>query len=138
MDFVLGIKLFVVCCQLVHLSWASGQDRCQASQNITEMARWSQNLLQIQDQERLSTYWENNIQILDDKLLNLRNVFYERSVQTIESVCHVFKRIGGQWYDLCGFLDGEKLLCMDGLYHSIMNNDCLIYSFGLGKMSRMY
>ena len=33
----------------------------------------------------------------------------------------------------CGFLDGEKLICMDGLYEDVINNNCLVYSFGVGK-----
>ena len=31
----------------------------------------------------------------------------------------------------CGFLDGEKLLCMDGLYEALEQKNCLVYSFGL-------
>ena len=38
--------------------------------------------------------------------------------------------MAGSWMK-CGFLDGEKMLCMDNLYRAITNETCLVYSFGL-------
>ena len=54
----------------------------------------------------------------------------------------MLKRISGSWISVeyttevnskisCGFQDGEKLLCMDGLYKAVQNQTCLVYSFGL-------
>ena len=54
----------------------------------------------------------------------------------------MLKRISGSWISVnyttevsskipCGFHDGEKLLCMDGLYKAVQNQTCLVYSFGL-------
>jgi hypothetical protein len=48
-----------------------------------------------------------------------------------QTQCSIIKRFGGRWLRECGFLDGEKIVCMDGMYDSIMNGTCLIYSFGL-------
>ena len=38
-----------------------------------------------------------------------------------------------QIYQLKTTLDGEKLICMDGLYEDVITNNCLVYSFGVGK-----
>ena len=55
----------------------------------------------------------------------------------------MLKRIAGNWYtekyhvkeyspdNSCGFQDGAKLMCMDGIYKALKNQTCLIYSFGL-------
>ena len=53
------------------------------------------------------------------------------SSMTVQSSCHVLKRVAGRWAPKCGFLDGEKLLCMDGLYEALEQKNCLVYSFGL-------
>ena len=56
----------------------------------------------------------------------------------------MLKRIAGSWSSggdtsqvnskiSCGFQDGEKLLCMDGLYKAVQNQTCLVYSFGLAN-----
>ena len=39
--------------------------------------------------------------------------------------------MAGRWRDDCGFLDGEKLLCMDSFYKALEEKNCLVYSFGL-------
>ena len=30
-----------------------------------------------------------------------------------------------------GTSDGDKLLCLDSLFHDVINDNCLIYSFGI-------
>ena len=50
---------------------------------------------------------------------------------TFNNGCHVLKKVAGKWSPKCGFLNGEKLLCMDNLYKAIEQKNCLIYSFGL-------
>ena len=49
----------------------------------------------------------------------------------MQGVCHIIKKIGGNWSKYCGFQDGEKTICMDLLYDAVERNDCLVYSFGL-------
>ena len=44
----------------------------------------------------------------------------------------------GRWNDWCGFTDGEKLLCMDGYYEAVNNKSCLVYSFGLCELSKVF
>ena len=55
------------------------------------------------------------------------------TTEIFQSECQIFKRISGKWLGGCGFLDGEKLICMDGLYEDVITNNCLVYSFGVGK-----
>ena len=55
------------------------------------------------------------------------------TTEIFQSECQIFKRISGKWLGGCGFLDGEKLICMDGLYEDVITTNCLVYSFGVGK-----
>lgn len=59
--------------------------------------------------------------------------YYQMVSKPLQSHCNILKNFGGQWNKRCGFLDGEKMVCMDGLYRAIKNKSCLIYSFGLSK-----
>ncbi len=61
----------------------------------------------------------------------LRDFYHSMVAETLETSCAVFKRVAGRFSSDCGFLDGEKLLCMDGFYDAVKNRTCLVYSFGL-------
>ena len=64
--------------------------------------------------------------------LELQDHFYKKLNQPLQNTCHVLKKIGGSWRPkACGFLNGEKMVCMDHLYEAVMDKNCLIYSFGL-------
>ena len=81
--------------------------------------------------------------VLKDKSQNFKaNFFFFKNL--FKGVCNVLKRISGSWISVeyttevnskisCGFQDGEKLLCMDGLYKAVQNQTCLVYSFGLAN-----
>ena len=58
------------------------------------------------------------------------NKYYQLASLVSSNGCNVLKKMAGNWMK-CGFLDGEKLLCMDTLYNAIHNDTCLVYSFGL-------
>ena len=60
------------------------------------------------------------------------DVYYQLASLVSSNHCNVLKKMAGKWMKKCGFLDGEKLLCMDTLYKAIQNGTCLVYSFGLG------
>ena len=49
----------------------------------------------------------------------------------VQTSCKILKRIEGQWFKKCGYLDGQKFVCMEKLYEAIQNDLCLVYSFGL-------
>ena len=51
--------------------------------------------------------------------------------QPVQTSCKILKRIEGQWFKKCGYLDGQKFVCMEKLYEAIQNDSCLVYSFGL-------
>ena len=57
--------------------------------------------------------------------------YYKRVSLTDQSICHTVKQIAGKWSNQCGFLDGEKYICIDRLYPALQNGTCLVYSFGL-------
>ena len=56
--------------------------------------------------------------------------YYHLASLVSSNGCNVLKKMAGNWMK-CGFLDGEKMLCMDHLYRAILNETCLVYSFGL-------
>ena len=81
--------------------------------------------------------------VLKDKSQNFKAKFFF-FFNLFKGVCNVLKRISGSWISVeyttevnskisCGFQDGEKLLCMDGLYKAVQNQTCLVYSFGLAN-----
>ena len=57
--------------------------------------------------------------------------YYKTVSLTDQSVRNIVKQIAGTWIDQCGFLDGEKHICIDRLYPALQNGTCLVYSFGL-------
>ena len=51
----------------------------------------------------------------------------------LQTVCNVGKWVSlKRWHPECGSTDGERYLCMDNFYNDILNNKCIIYSFGIG------
>ena len=69
---------------------------------------------------------------INDKF-QMKDNFYRSLNQPLQNVCQVVKSIGGVWTKQCGFLDGEKSVCFDLLYEAVKDDNCLVYSFGLGK-----
>ena len=63
---------------------------------------------------------------------HLQDQFYKSLNEPIQRSCQIIKKIGGNFKPKsCGFLNGEKMICMDLLYKAVMKDECLIYSFGL-------
>ena len=67
--------------------------------------------------------FSNNDVVKDD--------YYRTISRAAQNSCQIVKRFDGRWASECGFVDGEKLICMDGLYNAVQNGTCLVYSFGL-------
>ena len=67
---------------------------------------------------------------LEKNKFEIQNQFYKTLNQPLQNPCKILKKIGGNW-EFVGFLNGEKMICMDNLYEAIKNDSCLIYSFGL-------
>ena len=59
----------------------------------------------------------------------------EKKIEFCKGLTVIWGENGSGVYldNYCGFQDGEKLLCMDGLYKSVQNQTCIVYSFGLGN-----
>ena len=47
--------------------------------------------------------------------------------------CSNIQRLGGRYLSGCHYWDGHKFVCTDELHKDIENNECLVYSFGIGK-----
>ena len=53
-------------------------------------------------------------------------------MDTFDTVCNVKNKIGGKYLSYCHAMDGHKYVCMDELMSDIRNDECLVYSFGIG------
>ena len=47
--------------------------------------------------------------------------YYSTISKTAQNSCQIIKRFAGRWFSECGFEDGEKFICMDGLYLSLIH-----------------
>ena len=61
----------------------------------------------------------------------LKDDYYRTISRTVQNSCQIVKQLTGRWANECGFLDGEKYICIDRLYPALQNGTCLVYSFGL-------
>ena len=117
------------------LTFTIGDDhQCSKFKAQENISKWSKKVFKSQDKKRAKKYWYEK-HIGDSNVDDLRNHFYEMSSQTLQNHCQNIKRVGGQWLGGCGYLDGEKLICMDKLYKSVKKDECLVYSFGIGKLN---
>jgi hypothetical protein len=101
------------------------------SVHVAQIANWANLVLKEQDAQRLEEFWISNHQ--PETLRQIRNFYYKKVSNHLQTGCNVIKRIAGRWLPDCGFLDGEKFLCMDRLYEDVKSGNCLVYSFGLCK-----
>ena len=86
--------------------------------------------LDIQDAERIQIAHHNNSKISNSTLI--KDMFYEKINKPLQTQCKILKKVGGSWRsNSCGFVNGEKMVCMDVIYEALKNDSCLIYSFGL-------
>ena len=84
-----------------------------------------------QDTERMQIV-HNNLEMLNSSLL--KDMFYENINKPLQTECKILKKVGGSWRaNSCGFVNGEKMICMDVIYKALKDDSCLIYSFGLSE-----
>ena len=84
-----------------------------------------------QDTERMQIV-HNNLKMLNSSLL--KDMFYENINKPLQNECKILKKVGGSWRpNSCGFVNGEKMICMDVIYKALKDDSCLIYSFGLSE-----
>ena len=106
--------------------------------NISAVAQWSNQIFAQKDTLLQRRNW--NSRMIPKDIKRLREFFYRMSAQALSNHCNSIKTIGGEkWLGGCGFLNGEKLVCMDRLYQDLQENgiqNCLIYSFGVGKVQQ--
>jgi len=73
----------------------------------------------------------------------VRDLFYHLPNLVLNSPCAVGKRLGGVWDSNCGYLVGDRYLCLDALYKAD-GEECAVVSVGADpdlaferKMARM-
>ena len=97
--------------------------------NLSKRQDFIATIFSNQDQKRIH---DLSYKGFNDDKFELKKRFHKILNQPMQNVCQITKSIGGKWLDKCGFLDGEKHVCMDMLFDSLENGTCLVYSFGLG------
>ena len=58
--------------------------------------------------------------------------FLKTSLSTLLDIYYLLSQNSKITLHFSGFLDGEKIVCMDNLHEAVKTDTCLIYSFGLG------
>ena len=72
---------------------------------------------------------EMNPLLLEDDIIDH---FQRIMALPLQTACNVGKWISlKRWHPECGSTDGERYLCMDNFHNDILNDRCLIYSFGI-------
>lgn len=87
--------------------------------------------LKAQDDERIRFLLDpfeeyNGVAFASDNAV--RDAFYRVVGMPLQTPCNVAKKLGGKWLYRCGFVDGDKHVCMDALKEG---EECLVYSFGV-------
>jgi len=80
-----------------------------------------------QDRARMKT-----LRQIDSKKSTM-DKFHSIVMDTFDTVCNVKTRLGGRYLPKCHVMDGQKYVCMDDLMEDIQNNECIVYSFGVGN-----
>ena len=108
------------------IAWA----KCKFSSSNDTFQKWKNVFVEEQDTVLLS-YLRNYDK--ENKFSNnvVKDDYYRTISRAAQNSCQIVKRFDGRWASECGFVDGEKLICMDGLYNAVQNGTCLVYSFGL-------
>jgi len=128
----LNITITSFCWILFMVNYTAATESCDEADLVQKIAEWANTLpvLVKQDEKRLKNFRE--FEPITDNPSLLRNEYYRMVSETQQTACNIIKRIGGRWLKECGFLDGEKIVCMDNLHEAVKTDTCLIYSFGLG------
>lgn len=97
----------------------------QIDTNVNLVAQFSNNFLAEEDEKVLKEW--SDLQVRND----VYDKYYKMVSKPLQSHCNVLKSFGGHWTLDYEFLDGAKMVCMDGLYKAVRSGTCLVYSFGL-------
>ena len=116
--------IFLICSTLILLTPAKFCDYNELNKS------WRKACFEEQDNDVLS-YIKNYHGEKEVSNYKYKDDYYKTISRTVQNSCQIVKQLSGRWANQCGFSDGEKLICMDGLYEAVMNNTCLVYSFGL-------
>ena len=60
------------------------------------------------------------------------DTYHALVMDTFDTTCHLKVRVGGQYLSGCHVMDGQKYVCMDEIMKDITNQECIVYSFGIG------
>lgn len=126
--FSLLVQFMILVCAamlLFHLVWTnlylSGTNDCGQEINLLD----SQFKVHDNDRVQLMLTLNATTVSLDE--------FHSLIQDPLSSACRVMKTFGGNYYSWCQYRDGDKYVCLDTLEQDIADEQCLIYSFGIGN-----
>ena len=61
------------------------------------------------------------------------DTFHSLVMDTLETACKVKIKLGGRYLPKCHVMESQKYVCMDELMKDIQNEECIVYSFGVGN-----
>ena len=126
MKMIYNIRRILILLSVISNSLCHCQ-QCLLLPKINSTRDFVTNILKSQDAFRLEDVQKAR---LEDPI-KAKDHFFETLNLPLQNVCQIIKKIGGDWNSECGFVDGEKFICMELFFEALINGNCLVYSFGL-------
>ena len=126
MKMIYNIRRILILLSVISNSLCHCQ-QCLLLPKINSTRDFVTNILKSQDAFRLEDVQKAR---LEDPI-KAKDHFFETLNLPLQNVCQIIKKIGGDWNSECGFVDGEKFICMELFHEALINGNCLVYSFGL-------
>lgn len=63
----------------------------------------------------------------------IEDALHDFIMDPTDTVCKSKHRFGGRYLTECKYTDGGKYVCIDELFDDIVNNQCVIFSFGIAN-----
>ena len=83
------------------------------------------------DKLRLSNIVDFDFQKFSDDYIE--DAFHNILMDPTDTVCKSKHKIGGGYMVDCKYTDGGKFICVDEWLKDVVNNECVVFSFGIAK-----
>jgi hypothetical protein len=107
--------------------------------DFDELKEWEDNIPVLKNEDHnLINRWktfvkqQKNKDLADDEVVDQ---FYRVMAMPLQLPCTVGQLRGeATWYDSCGSWEGETYVCLDNIHWDSVNDQCIVYSFGMSHL----
>ena len=117
------------------------KEMIKKQKEFDELKEWADNIPVLKEEDaKLVKQLNDFVKKQKSKALPDSDVvdqFYRVMAMPLQLPCTVLKPVGeSTWYDSCGSWEGETSACLDNIHWDSVNDQCIVYSFGMShKMS---